>query len=441
MRTVEAALLDAAPFAALPVLVGQVPYLNVESAVDLLRRVVRDVHPLTWEFTDERMKAWAPEAADFAMEQVRALPPGAERIQIMCGLPARLSRSEKRETLDGILDGTFPNETPQHTKPMSYADVIARFVRTLPVEWREEWIAAQASNKESSIGMLLEHIARRDVERLTEHAIRSMWARTDHKGGFFSRFFPLPGNYFWLVPLLPDDLRSAALKRIRRSTDRSDRLSCLAFLDEDLTEVERREVVLEGTSAKEPSMQIHHLRKVKQHLPKVAYEIRRRWLELALAIEVPYHREAGLMLLLPSLTPEDRRRVEETVVLSALENGECHVSRWDLLSDAAFAPILSRLRDDAYGWSRDAAIRHLVEHRDATLVEECLLPLIESLSSLPGESCLEIVHAMTPWLAKVTDGALPKALSALPVPKAPQVANPLYVIKRVIDASNLEDIR
>ena len=47
---------------------------------------------------------------------------------------------------------------------------------------------------------------------------------------------------------------------------------------------------------------------------------------------------------------------------------------------------------------------------------------------------------MTPWLAKATDGALPKALSALPVPKAPEVANPLYIIKRVIDAANVEGV-
>lgn len=427
-------MVDAAPFAALPILVGQVPYVDEKTALDLLGRVVRDVHPLTWGFTDEGMKDWAPEVVDFAMGEIRALPPGAVRIEIMCKLPKRLSMSEKREVLDGILNGTFPTVTRQHTKPISHADVIAGFVATLLVDWREEWIAAETTNEDGDC--MREYIARRDVGQLTEDAIRDMWSRTDHK----DPLLPLPRDYFWLVALLPEDLRAAPLSRIRRCKDLSSRRRCLASLDEELTDAERREVVLEGTSTSEAHMQTHHLRRVAQHLQKVPYELRYRWLELVLAIEVPYHREAGLMVLLPSLTPEDQSRVEEVLIASALKNGECHVSRWDLLSDAAFSPIIFRLRDALYGWNRDKAIVHLIEHRDPAVVERCLLPVIESLSRLPKESCLEVVGAMTPWLAEVTGGALPKALCALPVPKAPEVANPLYVLQRVIGDAKPEDI-
>lgn len=49
----------------LPLLLGQVPYLEPEAAVDLLRRIVVQVHPTTWGFTDELMNRWPAKAVVF----------------------------------------------------------------------------------------------------------------------------------------------------------------------------------------------------------------------------------------------------------------------------------------------------------------------------------------------------------------------------------------
>ena len=170
---VAVALVGAEPLAALPLLVGQVPFLKPEAAVDLLRRIVVQVHPGTWGFEDKVMKLWPTKAVGFALEQIRALPSGPSRIEALCNVPSQLTHSEKRETLDGILDTTLPRLHPEHPG-ISNTERIAEFVRTLPEEWQEEWIRAWALDEDGVRTVSDEYFARRDIERLTESALRDM---------------------------------------------------------------------------------------------------------------------------------------------------------------------------------------------------------------------------------------------------------------------------
>jgi hypothetical protein len=99
---------------------------------------------------------------------------------------------------------------------------------------------------------------------------------------------------------------------------------------------------------------------------------------------------------------------------------------------------LRRLKADPYGWSRDEIIEHVIEARDPELADRCLQPLLDALAELAPDSCLEIVHAMTPWLADRSQGAVPRAIAELPVPSSSRPANPLYVVDRVLAASSDE---
>src|SRR5262245_17933115 len=140
------------------------------------------------------------------------------------------------------------------------------------------------------------------------------------------------------------------------------------------------------------------------------------------------------MALLPSLSGKDHRQAADALVASVIRKGRFYTSetRWNLLPDDALEPVLLRLQKDAYGWSRDQIITHLVKERDPALVDRCLRPLLDGLSDLDADHCIETVHALTPWLADRSDNAVPRAIAALPVPAPRRPANPLYVIERVL---------
>jgi hypothetical protein len=147
-----------------------------------------------------------------------------------------------------------------------------------------------------------------------------------------------------------------------------------------------------------------------------------------------YDLQRGLMALLPSLSGKDHRQAADALVTSVIREGRFCTSetRWSLLPDDALGPLLLRLREDAYGWDRNQIIAHLVEERDPALADRCLRPLLDGLSELDADHCIETVHALTPWLADRSDDAVPRALAALPVPVPCRPANPLYVIERVL---------
>lgn len=424
---VAAALAGAEPFAAVPLLVGQVPFLAPEAAVDLLRRIVVRVHPGTWGFTDEVMKGWPAIALAFVLEQIRALPAGPLRIEALCGVPSSLTLSEKREVLDRILARALSRL--HHAHPLiSNCELMSVFVRMLPEEWQEEWIRVWALDDDGVPGVSLEYNARRDIDRLSESALRDMWSRIDHT----SEPDEVPDDYFWFASKLPADLRMTALERIRACRDQDNRLHFLMTFDEELTCEERRElveVVPNEYIRSEPWAQTGHLGIVEDHLPNVANDLHHKWLDAVLSFDSDRQRQLGLMSLLPVLTGPRLKEAKQALVSAVIAKRgfvtcDC---RWDLIADERFAPIIYRLGDEEFLWGAEQAIPYIVEHRDEALVERCLIPLLASLPSLSDNACLEAVLAMTPWLARVTDGSFPLALASLAIPGTLAVrGNPDY---------------
>lgn len=431
---VRRALPDATPDAAASALVAQIPHLDSRTGAALVDRVTAELPVSTWQLDDATLDRWPEPVAERALVHVRALPPGEERILALCLVARRLTLEERREALVGILDGTLPAVTRKYTKPMSYRSSITYLVRTLPEDWQEEWILRERDAAGAERDVTNELLARRDVDRLTEGAVRNLWARIDHTPTLDG---DVPFDYIGLVRHLPRDLRAQALAWIRASASDSERLLHLAELEDDLTDREREEVVETPWSPYtrgDPHTQAKHLWSVRHHLSRVSLELRRKWLGVVVSFdEGP--KQQGLLALLPSLSGEDHRRAREALVASVIREGCFHTveHRWDLLPDHALPHLLVRLMCDPYGWHRDELIGHIIEVRDPELADRCLLPLSSAVGELEPDSCLEIVVAMTPWLAERSSCAIPRALAELPVPRAARPGNPLYVIDRVLE--------
>jgi hypothetical protein len=433
---VRAALPDATPDIVASALLAQIPHVDSRTGASLVDRVAAKLPASTWQFKDECLNRWPEPVAERAMVHVRALPPSKERILALCRSAKRLALDERREALVGILDGTLPGTTWEYSKPMSYSNTIAYLVRTLPEDWQEEWIVSESVGENGKPDVFSEYLTRRDVDRLTETAVRDLWTRIDHTPTLHR---DVPSDYLGLVRYLPEDLRQQALARVRACRSQSTRLYHLVDFDDELTDAERSEVVeipWNPYTREHPREQAMHLQRVRNHLSQVPVALRRQWLEVMLSFGEGSD-QFGLMVLLPSLSGEDHRRAADQLVASVLREGRFSTieTRWDLLPDDALAPLLLRLKDDVYGWSRDQLIEHIIEARDPELADRCLQPLLGALAELEPDSCLEVVRAMTPWLADRSEGAVPRSLAELPVPSPSRPGNPLYVIDRVLEAS------
>jgi hypothetical protein len=438
VRAVQAALPDAAPFAVVPMLTAQLPHVDTAAGLALLDRIVTHIPAAAWYFRDAELDRWPEPVAQHALACIRALPPGKDRILALCLVPRRLTHAEQREAFEGILDGTLPEGTGEFAKPLSYRDVIDRFLRTVPEAWQEEWIATKAKTADVE----REAFARLRLRCCPEAAMRRIWSRIDHDSTLSS---DVPGSYFSLAPHLPPDLEALALARIRACTSESSRLHHLRLFDGELTDAERCavvEVIGNEHTRHEPHFWADHLESVATHLPKVPVELRRKWLHKLLDCPADdYDLQRALMALLPSLSGEDHRQAADALVASVIREARFYTveTRWDLLPDDALGPLLLRLRVDPYGWSRGQLVTHLVEGRDPALADRCLQPLLDRLHDLDADHCIETVHALTPWLADRSDGAVPRALAALPVPVPHRPPDPLYVIERQFARSEPPD--
>lgn len=432
VRSVEAALPNAAPFAMVPMLEAQLRHVDAATGLALLDRIAARVPASAWSFVDDELDSWPEPVGRRALEHVLALPPGSDRILALCTLPRRLTLEQQREALDGILDGTLPESSYEHTKPMTYRPTIAAFVRTLPQAWQEEWIVSKSTD------LFAEVLARRELGCFPEAALRRMWSQGHRTGGPHHDELQ---DLVFIVEHLPSDLKALALASIRADRSQSTRLYRLGYLDVELTDAERYEVVetpWNDYTRNDPRSQAEHLERCASHLPKVPVELRRRWLRTVLAFPEDYDRQRGLMALLPSLEGEDHRQAADALVASVIREGRFYTvaTRWDLLPDHALGPLLLRLREDPYGRGRNQIIAHLIEARDPALADRCLQPLLDGLGERAADHCLEIVHALTRWLADRSNGAVPQALAALLVPVPDREANPLYVIERVLAQSD-----
>jgi hypothetical protein len=411
-------------------LLDQVQWLDAAAGLDLVARVVARSHPWTWELDDDRLDRWPAPVAAFAVEVVRALPPGAARLEALCRIGRRLEPAEQEEVLQGIVDGSLLEKSDDYDHFTSRRAVFVAFVRTLPPEGREVWVRARAArDPKHSIREAFE--ARRDVDALTETALRDLWERIPP-----SSDGTLPSDFIRLAACLPPDLRAAALATIRACPDPWSRIFHLATFDADLTDDERREVVEAPGNLgvrEDPRSQSLHLRWVARHLPKVAPAVRRAWLDSVLDNPSLYDRLIGLIQLLPSLSGEEKDEAE-AALLAALEqqNGFAAEERWDLVPEDALAGLLLRLRDDPYAWHRDGLIAHVCTKRPAETMDRVFPLLLEGLRERAADTCLEIVRALGPWLADRTAGAVPRALAGLDVPASDLYPSPDYMITRVI---------
>lgn len=430
VESVRRALPEAEPFAAIPLFLAQVRFLDADAGCALVAKIAGSAHPTTWSFDDARLESWPARVVAVALAAVRALPPGEDRIEALCSIPRRLTVEEQGEVLEGILDGTYPQTTWRYAKPTSRIDKIAGFVRTLPERERERWVR---SSVEASMPILSELLARREVGALTERALRELWSRVPT---------PPPGEvpraYQGLLEHLPADLRQEALRTVRACTQQSTRLLHLAAFDDELTEQERREVVevpWNHYTREDPRAQADHLRSVQRHLGKVAPEVRSRWLARVLAYDEASLRQLGVLRLLPWLTGEERSAAESALLATVQEEGYFHdAPRWDLVPDAALDGLLLRLREDLYGWHRDGLVAHVLAERPASTVERLVALLLEGLDERAPDARLELLLSLAPWLAERTHGALPGALAALPVPSSEAAPEAAYRIQRALDA-------
>jgi hypothetical protein len=438
VRAVEVALPGAAPFAVVPMLKAQLLHVDVPAGLGLLDRIAAHIPAAAWYFGDEELDRWPEPVAQHALTCIRALPPGKDRILALCFVPSRLTLAEQREAVDGILDRTLPESTGEYVKAFSYRRVITSFLRTVPGAWQEEWIATKARD----FSLHWEARARLELRCFPEAAMRAIWSRIDHDSTPSS---DVPGGYFDIAPHLPPDLMALAFARIRACTRESTRLQHLYLFDGELTATERCAVVEDMGSERtrqEPHLWADHLVSVAAHLPKVPVELRRKWLRKVLDCLVDvYDLQRALMALLPSLSGEDHRQAADALVASVIREARFYTveTRWDLLPDDALGPLLLRLREDVYGWARAQLIAHLVKDRDPALAERCLLPLLDRLGELDADHCIETVHAMTPWLADRSDGAVPRALATLSVPVPHRPLDPLYTFERQLAQIALMD--
>lgn len=308
---VDRALPTAEPFAAIPLLKRQIEFLDGDQGLDLLTRLIEGSHPSNLVIPEKCFKKWPAVVAERVPEYVRRLPKGKSRIRALCHLHQHLNLDEKREVLDGILDGTFPTTDFEFGKPINHDEVIEEFVKTLPNAWQDELL-----NQEVGIEQVMVRVK---LDRLDEEFLRRAWSEIDHDVSDGE----VPDDYFGLAEYLPMDLRSKALEVIRSAKDHSDRLHHLQNFDEELTEAERIEIVTipwhgVGGESGDSGTLAQHLEFIEKHIPKIPYRYCVEWLEKVLDFKEDYDLQRGLVVLLDCLKNDDRKRAICALVKSVL---------------------------------------------------------------------------------------------------------------------------
>jgi len=423
------ALENAEPFAAVPLFITQMKWLAPDVGISLIERVTARAHPSTWGFTDARLDSWEPSVADGAFEAVRALPTCDARTELLMRMPRRLSPTDNEEVLDQLVSGSFAEMVwDPHTKPFSHTELIHSFVRGLPETLRHQWLKARLAR--ANRGVATELSIRGAVGCLDETTLQGWRSQLEHGE---QNGADTPIDFWWIAPMLPVDLRSAALHAIRSQPDPSVRASRLVRFDEELTADERVEVVM--TPSFTPK---YHLQQVAHHLPHVPAEVRDYWLKRVLAMESEFDRQFCLLWLLPSLQGAARQRAIDEILAYIEEDPSFCASkdRWDLVAAERLKTFLLRLANDPYGWNRDGLILHIWKERSRLLADSCFEALLDEVTGLPGDAQLEIATALTPWLVERTFGAWPLAVSELTVPVSTEAPNALYAIARVLKADD-----
>ena len=405
---VRTALPDATPNPAALMFLAQVPYIGTVEAVSVVEQICDRFPPGAWYFDDERFSDWPARAIERAVDHVRRLPRGWQRVYAFGCVAEHLTEGERQEALDGILDGTLSSGSRAYNKPTSFTSTEMRLVRRMSAASREAWLRAQHGGGDASI--------RAELGPLGEQDVRDLYARACQENSIPNR----------LLPHLPEDLREDAIRRARSESTESV-LRVRARLG-DLGDEELRRLL------KPPEEGTHYDFLMLEDLFDVApRDVPRAWLD-AFESRPDYSLQTVVGRLLPRLEGEDRVRAEKLLRQSLVRAGENAGpdNLWSLVGEDELGPLLMRMRCDAYGWHRDGLIEHIVGERAPETVERSLVPLISILPQLPPDHRLEIVAAMTPWLARETGGELPAALAGLRIEASGRSENDQWMIARVL---------
>jgi hypothetical protein len=429
----QSAMGTAVPDAAAELLLAQLPFVEADAGRALLDRSLERFPPEVWTLlvTDDALDAWPAAVAERFVERARMLPRGRPRIEALCRIAKRLDATDQGEALEGVLDGTLPAMAGMNH---SNSGEIERLVRSLPPALQEEWIARKASARPDR-AVQVELDARRRIDRWPEEATRALWSRLPDDAG-------VPQEYLPLARHLPADLRAMALARIRACPQLSTRRYHLVEFGAELTDEELLDVVAnpwnDRTRHDEGAI-CFHLLKVAEHLSRVPMEARQRWLAVATGMEVPHLRQQALVTLLPHVEGDDQRAaIEQIVALALVEGGFTGtVSRWDLLPAHALPALAARLASElGSGWDADELIAHVIRERPPELARSCFLPLLDGFSGnlvpmYAPERKLEVLTALTPWLAAYTANAFSLALAAVEIPPFAKGPDRWYRVRRM----------
>jgi hypothetical protein len=77
----------------------QIPHVDAQAGIALLDQIARNIPASAWVFTDAALDRWPVPVQERAVSHVRALPPGKERIEALCGCAHRLRRVARGTTV------------------------------------------------------------------------------------------------------------------------------------------------------------------------------------------------------------------------------------------------------------------------------------------------------------------------------------------------------
>ena len=404
------ALPESEPYPALKLFAAQLPHLDDETAVDLLKRLLAAVPPNVWPVDDETLGTWSVPQQEVALEAVRALPPGEARLDRLCRMPSHLSVDEKRDVLDAILDGTLRAARSTLGPKESRWHLFARLAKTLPVEWQEE----VDRDEHLSSALLQEGF-------VTDTYAESIWRTAEQ------RTCGIPTDLLLLGEQLPTSTKQRVLSTARAWPVEHERPYALSFFTTSLSGAERHRLTAPPTTVADSpySSLASHLSAVAAHLGYATTSQVGQW--HCLLVESGTPTQVWLGTLLPHLSGDVRRRAQEDFDGSVIAEGHLpsDETEWSLLSDAVFAHLLPKLWDEN-AMDFVAAAMHVSSTRSLEACETCFGDWVRHLAALPSTRCVELVWATTAWLLKASSGQFSSAVAALTVPKFESPVTPHY---------------
>lgn len=71
--------------------------------------------------------------------------------------------------------------------------------------------------------------------------------------------------------------------------------------------------------------------------------------------------------------------------------------------------------------------------RSPKVADRALSSLVGELDFLSPDNCLEVIHALTPWLTDRTNGEFSRRIAKLQIPDWLEVGDPFYAYRRPDD--------